>query len=98
MNKIVGPIIPLTEGKYPPDVILNKDGDIEYREHVPDPDYVDSEIREEELYSVLGKDEFYGHVTVCKSCLTEFIAYDPKNDWKYVRDFCPGCGKRLVTS
>jgi len=96
MNRIVGPIIPLTEGEYPPYTIMNKDGDIEYRQTVPDPDYVDPEIQEEEMFSVLDKDEFYGYVTKCKSCNVEFIAYDPQNDWAYVRNFCPGCGERLV--
>lgn len=52
------------------------------------------ELRETETYLQEDKDEFYDNVIRCKGCNTTFIAYS--EDYKSVRNYCPGCGKKLV--
>jgi len=59
-----------------------------------DPDYQDPAIREYENFAVEEKDEFYAYVVRCLKCGTRFIAFDP--DYETVREYCPGCGERLV--
>ena len=40
-------------------------------------------------------EEYYAQRTFCKSCGVEFIAYSPQPTPALVRNYCPGCGKRL---
>jgi len=99
--KIIGTPKPLTEGEIPQRRYMDKEGNMHYEDVVPDPDYVDPEIREEDKFLVWDKEEFYDYVTHCKHCGTEFIAYAsvPGNKlFDLVRNYCPGCGKRLVSS
>ena len=84
------PSLPLCEGKCPPAVDKNGKG------YYPRPSKrKDPNVREEEKYSVEDRDEFWDYVTVCKLCGAKFIARD--DDYKTIRNFCPGCGERLVT-
>ena len=87
--------LPLIEGKFPP-VSMWMNGEFVYYYPEPDEDYQDPEIREEEKYRVNDKEEFYNYTTTCLKCGTEFIAYGDKDT--LIRNFCPGCGERLVTS
>lgn len=81
--------LPLCEDKCPP--VFDENGN----EYYPEPvEYVDPEIREEDEYAVEDKEEFYDYVTVCSSCGTKFIAREAGD---IVRNYCPGCGKRLVS-
>lgn len=82
------PMLPLVEGKCPPE--QDEDGNWYYPEPV---EYNDPEIMETDSYSVDDKEEFYDYQTTCKNCGTRFIARDPNEE--LVRNFCPGCGKKL---
>ena len=85
-------ILPLCEGKCPPAV--SKNGKAYY----PKPSKcVDPEIGDKGKYSVRDKDEFYDYVTVCNHCGTEFIATQRGITYCRVRNYCPGCGERLVS-
>lgn len=86
--------LPLAEGKRPPVSTIDESGKRVWYYPEPDPEYRDPEIREEEKYAVEDKDEFWGYVTRCKKCGARFQGYDA--DYNYVRNFCPGCGERLV--
>ena len=92
MESWVRGLLPMVEGKCPPVTRINENGEWESCYPEPDPDYEDPEIRQEAGYSVEGKEEFYNYKTVCDSCGAEFIAY---LDDELVRNYCPGCGKRL---
>ena len=86
-------MLPLVEGECHP--IVGEDGKPYYPEPSNEPD---PEIREEKNYSVLDKDELWDYVTVCKRCGTRFIAGidDDDDNYQTVRNFCPGCGKKLT--
>ena len=86
----------MVEGKCPPvHEIYWENGEMKHRWYYPepDPDYVDPETYETDGYSIEDKDEFYGYVTVCKSCGTRFQAFDKK--YENIRSYCPGCGRSL---
>ena len=80
----------LVEGERPGETVLTAEGKIEKRELPPLEEWKDEEM---ENAVILDKDEFYDHVTRCKNCGTEFIAYDNKNET--IRNYCPGCGNEL---
>ena len=42
-------------------------------------------------------EEYWGPETVCKECGTRFMAFKPVGKYhsEPMRNFCPGCGKRL---
>lgn len=79
----------LVEGERPGETVLTADGKIEKRVLQQLEEWKDEEL---ENMTILDKDEFYDHVTRCRHCGTEFIAYDDRD---LVRNFCPGCGKEL---
>ena len=85
--------LPLMEGKYPPVTRVRSDGTVESCYPVPDPDYKDEEIYETDTYYHEDKDEFWGYVTRCKKCRTEFQAFDVNGD--SIINYCPGCGAKL---
>lgn len=80
----------LVEGERPGETVLTEDGKIEKRVLPPLEEWEDEELED---MTILDKDEFYDHVTRCRHCGTEFIAYE---NHESVRNFCPGCGKKLV--
>ena len=86
--------LPMVEGKCPPVSTVDETGNMIYYYPDPEPDYKDPEVREEDKFAVEDKDEFWGYVTMCKKCGARFQGYD--NEYNYVRNFCPGCGERLV--
>ena len=79
----------LIEGERPGETVLTAEGKIEKRVLPPVEEWEDEEL---ENMTILDKNEFYDHVTRCRHCGTEFIAYE--ND-ETVRNFCPGCGKKM---
>ena len=91
---------PLAEGEVPPDYVMGADGQL--YERILDPeDYTDTDpfegkIPETSTYYLGGKEEYWGFETVCKSCGTRFMAYKDYGYGYDVRNYCPGCGKRLV--
>ena len=53
------------------------------------------------FYIENGNEEYWDRETVCKNCGTRFMAYvsiDGDSWPKYVRNYCPGCGRRLTAS
>ena len=81
----------LVEGERPGETVITADGKIEKRTLPPLEEWEDEE---HEGMTILDKDEFYDHVTKCRSCGTQFIAFS--DDYKIsVRNFCPGCGQKL---
>ena len=90
------PSLPLCEGKCPPAVDENGNG--YYPE--PAPYAKPEECIETDKYEIKDRDEFWDYVTVCKKCGCEFMAYVYKTQGVdghvAVRNFCPGCGERLV--
>lgn len=88
--------LPVVEGKYPPlHEMYFENGEWKHRWHYPepDPDYKDPEMIETDTYYLADKEEYYYYPTVCKACGTQFQAHDKEE--KNVRNYCPGCGKRL---
>lgn len=57
----------------------------------------DGQEPETDTYYMEGKEEYYDYETVCKACGTRFMAYKDDKEWERVRNFCPGCGKKLAT-
>ena len=91
---------PLTEGEVPPAYSINSIGQlckvIMEPEDYEDYDEFDGEISDTDTYYLSGKEEYYGFETVCKDCGTRFMARGEESGYGYnVRNFCPGCGKRL---
>ena len=88
---------PLQEGKVPKDYTIGPDGEL--YECVPEKtdctDYFEGREKETETYFLADKDEYWGFVTHCKKCGTEFQAYIGEN-FEEVRNYCPGCGRRLT--
>ena len=88
--------LPIVEGKCPPiHEMVIENGEWKHRWYYPepDPDYEDPEMIETETYYLADKEEYYYYPTVCKGCGTQFQAYGKDN--KNIRNYCPGCGKRL---
>ena len=81
------------EGKCPPIIRMNENGEIESRYPVYDPDWKDPEIYSTDTYAQEEKEEFYDYPTRCLKCGTMFIAYDAGGERRI--NFCPCCGKRL---
>lgn len=87
---------PMREGEVPKDYVMGADGRIYERIREPGdpvPDPFEGNVPETETYILTDREEFYDFVTVCKACGVQFIAY---KDEEHVRNFCPGCGKKLV--
>ena len=81
--------LPLVEDKCPP--VVDENGNAYY----PEPsNEEDPEIMETEKYAIMDKEEYYNYVTGCNACGTTFIAYT--DDTELVRNYCPGCGKKLI--
>ena len=94
MYKRVDHIRPLCEGEVPRHYVYGPSGEI--YEEVPDPNYVedyDGIDPDTDTYYLDGREEYWGWVTVCKACGTQFQAFTGDEG---VRNYCPGCGKRLV--
>ena len=94
-KEMKAPMLPLCEGMCVPEV--DEDGEPYYPEPV---EYEDPEIREEEKFFIKDKEELYDYMTVCKGCGTEFIAVlrdEHRGYYQTVRNYCPGCGERLVS-
>ena len=90
----------LTEGEVPPTYSINENGQLCEVIYEPEDyenyDEFEGEISETDTYYLSGKEEYYGFETVCKSCGTRFMARGEDNGYGYkVRNYCPGCGKRL---
>ena len=83
--------LPLVEGKCPPVYDAEKK---EWYYPEPDPDYKDPELIETDTYRIEDKEEYWNYETVCKSCGTRFIAYG--EEWDTIRNYCPGCGQKLI--
>lgn len=99
--------MPLTEGEYPWEHIMVFDAEArkwkdQWRQ-LEEADIKEAEaekwegqIPETDTYYLSGKEEYYDFETVCKACGTQFIAYTGEGiETKAVRNFCPGCGKKL---
>lgn len=57
----------------------------------------EGETPETDTYFLADKEEYYDFETVCKACGARFMAYKDDKEWERIRNFCPGCGKKLVT-
>ena len=94
--------MPLTEGEYPwSGQLVEEDGKMVMKYcQLEEKDIPPQEPDEEhEGYTVSsGNDEYYDQSTFCKNCGVEFIAYRRvgEHEVKLVRNYCPGCGKRLA--
>ena len=90
--------MPLTEGEYPWEHFMQWDNEkkawVDGWRQVEDKDIPPEPGPEEhdEYFVEPYNEEYYDKRTFCKSCGTEFIAY---NDNKSIRNYCPGCGKVL---
>ena len=97
MKKIYldGPV-PLVEGEPPHAIYMEPDGrtyTIQYEQSDYDSyDPFGGREKDTETYFLSEEDEWYGYITHCKHCETEFMAWS--ND-EEVRNYCPGCGKQL---
>lgn len=101
--------MPLKEGEYPWEHIMAFDAETrtwknQWRQ-LEEADIKEAEAEnwegetpETDTYYLSGREEYYGFETVCKACGTQFMAYTGKGiETKAVRNFCPGCGKKLAT-
>ena len=85
---------PLQEGKAPKSYTMDPGGQLYEIVYEPS-DFAEEKLPETETYKVLDKEEYWGHETVCKACNTHFMAYDDESVGYSVRNYCPGCGRRL---
>lgn len=95
--------MPLTEGEYPWEHVLVLDEKTrEWKDkwrQVEEEDIKEAwegQIPETDTYYLEGKEEYYDFETVCKACGARFMAYKDDKDWERIRNFCPGCGKKLI--
>ena len=94
--------MPLTEGEYLWESrIVFEDGEWKTRyrqveECDVEPDRPPEDYGEYTVDSY--NEEYYDQRTFCKSCGVEFIAYRELGEYHsiLVRNYCPGCGKRLA--
>lgn len=89
--------MPLTEGEYPWNgQLVEENGEMVMKYCQPEDCDIEPEKPPEDHgeYTVDSyNEEYYDQRTFCKSCDVEFIAYQHRT--KLVRNYCPGCGKRL---
>ena len=88
----------LTEGEVPKSyhVERDKDGNERLYEIVLEPEDYNTDddiVRDTETYYLDDEEEYWGFQTVCKACGAKFQAYD--SSWHPIRNYCPGCGKKL---
>lgn len=94
--------MPLKEGEYPWNGQLVEENGVMVMKYCQ---LEDSDVGPEEPPEDHGEyevdsynEEYYDQKTICKSCGVEFIAYQQLGRYhsKLVRNYCPGCGKRLA--
>lgn len=100
--------MPLKEGEYPWEHIMVFDAETrkwkdqwrqleEADKKEAEAEKWEGETPETDTYYLSGKEEYYDFETVCKACGTQFMAYAGEGiETKAVRNFCPGCGKKLI--
>lgn len=98
--KLANLLQPLQEGKIPTNYVLGPDGHI-YAE-IPEAqdreeyDPWEGQVHDTDTWFLSeGREEYWGFETICKACGTRWMAYKDHSQGYNIRNYCPGCGKKL---